>query len=135
MLWTAYGEIRGGVTEASRAPAGRGEKATGVGQVEPIASAEGDEGDPEHGAIHVRAEDDGDGQVPPTVPDQPALERRVEPNPRERTLGDRSQEAIDLVEPPLGGIEIAADFENVIDDAVDVGIDQRVADLAQRVPA
>lgn len=127
------GEIRGRVTEASRAPAGRGEGATGFGQFEPVASAERDERDPEHGTVDVWPEDDGDGQVPPTVAHQPTLKRSLEPNPRELAFGDRSKERIDLVEPPLGGIEIAADFENVINDAVDVSIDQRVADLAQSV--
>ena len=121
--------------EASRALSVRSEGATGFGQSEPVASAQRDEPDPEHGVIDIGPEDDGDGHVPPTGPHQPTLERPLESTARMRALGEPSQERIDLVQAPLGGTEIAADLKDVVDDAVDVRLDERVTDLPQRVRA
>jgi hypothetical protein len=48
------------------------------------------------------------------VPCEPTLQRPIEADARERAFGDRRQERVDLVEPPLGGIDIAADREDVV---------------------
>ena len=99
--------------------------------LEPVAAAEGDEGDVKQAGLEVGPKHHGDHPPAATVPREPSRERTVEPNARSGIVGDGPEQVVDFVEPPFGRGQIAGGSEDMVEDAQHVAPDERMADLAQ----
>ena len=90
--------------------------APALGFVEPVAPAEGDEGDMDKARFEIRPEHHRDHSPAASMPDEPSRERPVEPNARSGIVGDGPEQVVDLVEPPFGRREVAlGDLEDMVD--------------------